>query len=455
MGKKVWLISIGIVIILLTSIIIVYRQPLSEEELVGGGTDDWLNGNSEDLSNFLVPRDQTEFDWANMTEAPSWRIGDKWTYEGRLDATSVVDDAGVEGAAINDLITGTANLRVDNISLMEFSGEESLTYSLHLWGTFSGVATFPVPLLQTYTDTLVVTYDAYEYIRVSDLSLMQKDESLRIDFEHPFGVEEIAEIQIISQYSPPLEWWDFPLGINETWLGNHEISENYSGNSDYVSLPSEDNKIQRNWRLVNIEEGVGKDLHQDCTNSRNVTAFDEENKAAAWRWFCPDVGQWSWRVGEVPLGVTGDFRLLSYEPSSTRESTPAVQVELMHQGVNKSVEVAVWVNVTYQNISMAGAQGVVYYGCCTAIPFTTDSNGSAFLMLNASNQFDPSPTYDDLASHGIIALLNETEGVGIASLTLYGSALGLVIREYGANEQWLPQEVGVNNLNIAAAAFNW
>ncbi|HIG03685.1 MAG TPA: hypothetical protein EYQ53_04825 [Candidatus Poseidoniales archaeon] len=453
MRLRTWAIAFSIVALILASIVLVFQQPPQEVVNSGEGRDDWLNGEAKDLSDYIVQRQQNDFDWANMTEAPTWRIGDKWTYDGRLDASSVIDDAGVEGAAINDLLTGDSFLQVDDLSIMQFSGEDTLTYSLHLWGTFSGLATFPVPLLQTYTDTLVVRYDAYEYIRMSDLAIMNKSENLQIEFEHPFGVESIADISIESTYNPPLEWWDFPLGLNETWLANHEITEIYSGSSNYVDLPTEDEKEQNNWRFINIEEGFGKDQNSDCNNSRNVTAFNEENKAKAWRWFCPSVGQWSWRVGEVPLGVTGDFRLTSYQPSSTRESTPEISVEMMQRGVNKSITVGLWVNSTYQNMSFAGVQGELFYGCCEIISFTTDENGSAWITLNSGNNFDTTPTFDDLASHGIIAKINGTDQAGIASLTIYGSALGEELRTNGATQQWQPHSLGIHHLSIAASVL--
>ncbi|HIO94505.1 MAG TPA: hypothetical protein EYN46_04050 [Candidatus Poseidoniales archaeon] len=460
MRWRIVLFASATVFALLTATILVMRNPAPPPPPETVNSSDWLNSNTtENLSAFLVPKDKTDFDWENMSDGATWRIGDKWLYDGRLDASSVIDDAEIPDARIDDLLRGNALLEVTNISWMEWEGEQSLTYVVELAGSFSGPAIFPVPLIETLAGDLLVEYHATEYIRVSDHATHRLVESLTLDFEYDYeigiGLEPIADLYIVTNNSPAIEWWDFPLAINETWLSEVEETKTYTGTSDYVELPEEDEVEDVYRRLVATEQGQGKDTHPDCVDATNVTAFDKENKISSWRWYCPDIGTWSWRVGEVPLGVTGDFRLLEYIPAETRALSPTLTIELSPPATNKSTIIEIWINASQGNASVAEISGEIIYGCCTSIAFSTAINGSAWLELNVSNRIDDTSTFDDLASHGIIAIVSNSDQMAMASITLYGSVLGEQVRNTGGQWQWSPLDVSVHNAAIISSVIRW
>ena len=380
MRWKIVLFAIAVVIGMLTAAILVMRNPAPPpvEDVVSSS--DWLNsGISEDLSEFLKPKDRTDFDWENMSDGQAWRIGDQWVYDGNLDATAVIDDAGVEGARIDEVLRGNATMQVVNITVMDWEGVGTLTYELQFSGSFNGPAIFPVPLIETLAGVLQVGYDATEYVRADDHATLQLIEHLTIDFEYDTGIvtgtEPIADIHITTNNSPAIEWWDYPIGLNETWLSEVEESKSYSGDSTYVTLPEEDEVEDVFRRFVATERGQGKDEHTDCTNATNVTSFDRDGKPTGWRWYCDEIGTWSWRVGEVPLGVTGDFRILEYIPAESRLTSPTLTVELSPPATNKSTIIDVWINASFGNQTVSNISGFLIYDCCTNISFTIVENG--------------------------------------------------------------------------------
>ena len=138
MRWRIVLFAVLTVVALLTAAILVMRNPAPPppEEMISSS--DWLNsGTTQDLSEFLKPKDRTDFDWENMSDGVGWAIGDKWIYEGRLDASAVIDDAGIPEARIDDLLRGNTTVEVTNISWMEWEGETSLTYEVVLTGYFT------------------------------------------------------------------------------------------------------------------------------------------------------------------------------------------------------------------------------------------------------------------------------------------------------------------------------
>ena len=109
MRWRVLLFALATIFILLASAILVMRNPAPPPPPETVNSSDWLNsGRVENLSAFLVPKDRTDFDWENMSDGATWRIGDKWLYNGSLDASAVIEDAEIPDARIDDLLRGNS-----------------------------------------------------------------------------------------------------------------------------------------------------------------------------------------------------------------------------------------------------------------------------------------------------------------------------------------------------------
>ena len=72
------------------------------------------------------------------TDVPSWRIGDKWTYETKFDVAQLIAQANVS-ASLNTL-TGDTVYEVSDILFVTTNGVQNLVYTLNISGEFSSAS---------------------------------------------------------------------------------------------------------------------------------------------------------------------------------------------------------------------------------------------------------------------------------------------------------------------------
>ena len=72
------------------------------------------------------------------TDVPSWRIGDKWTYETKFDVAQLIAQANVS-ASLNTL-TGDTVYEVADILFVTTNGVQNLVYTLNISGEFSSAS---------------------------------------------------------------------------------------------------------------------------------------------------------------------------------------------------------------------------------------------------------------------------------------------------------------------------
>ena len=84
----------------------------------------------------------------SSTDVPSWRIGDKWTYETQFDVAQLIAQANVS-ASLNTL-TGDTVYEIDDIFFITVDGVQTLAYKMVIEGSFSsgnGGATLELSLI--------------------------------------------------------------------------------------------------------------------------------------------------------------------------------------------------------------------------------------------------------------------------------------------------------------------
>ena len=84
-----------------------------------------------------------------------------------------------------------------------------------------------------------------------------------------------------------------------------------------------------------------------------------------------------------------------------------------------------------------------------------DVSLSTVIELNVSNQIDDTSTFDDLASHGILAKIDDSDQMAMATVTIYGSLLGESVRNTGGQWQWDPLRLGVHNAAVISSVIRW
>ena len=151
-----------------------------------------------------------------VTDVPSWRIGDKWTYETLFDVAQLIAQANVS-ASLNTL-TGDTIYEIEDIFFINVDGVQTLAYKMKIEGEFSsgnGGAT-----LEGVSGRLDIDYVGEDVIRVRDLATINSQFELDVNFA-PFNLgflsQNLATIEFDTFYNPPKEKYDFPIRLGDQW----------------------------------------------------------------------------------------------------------------------------------------------------------------------------------------------------------------------------------------------
>ncbi len=346
-------------------------------------------------------------------DVPSWRLGDEWVYDGYFNVAGLIASGGVSSNV--QTLTGDMVSVLESIDIMTVENRSSLVYTVESIGAFraNGVT------LDTYSGDLIVDYLGVEEYRASDLSLISRSMALNVDFS-TFGgfiTIDVADVTILTSYSPPLEVYDFPLAVGENWESSYTVTVQWSGSSDYIALPADETTQSESDHVV---VGIGNPgvPYTGCGNSYNITTYNSTTGAVTdFVWYCPQVEGDAWRHFEQDLGLILDFKLKGYTPASQSRVitvTPAFPAWI------PDADLGAWVNVTDAGGSPISGESVEfrYEAESDTRTLSTAANGSVFAVFNTGHFTDPSPTTFDYASHGVIGWISSSNQIGVSTLTL-------------------------------------
>ncbi len=371
---------------------------------------------------------QTMRNWT--AEMPTWNIGDAWSYDVVLDAVALVEETAELEDAELDFLYGSALMEVTAIGEVEVDGVTTPVYTVVTSGTFIGAGRdFPAPFIGTVDGNLIAEFTLTERLRVSDLALVSYDKRLVFTFEAIVAfvtqTVDISDSTESSTYNPPMEFYDFPLALDDSWniVTNH--TSEYVGGSDLVSVPAEpESFIEERTFFINR---TLESPFSGCENSTEIWMVDNKGEEEELRVWCNAVNQYSHRwTNDIALGgVNATMVLTAYAPASASHMI-SVSIEPNRSALNSEVTVNITVTDSSGN-PITGASGYLYHRTTTMV-FTTGANGSDTILLNVGNSMDDTPTAEDWATDGVVAILLADQVVGVATLTLEGSSIGGVLR---------------------------
>ncbi len=433
--------AILIAIILLFSVMSSTTIGLGNESIIQFIQSDGDSSNQESGNN--SSSNQTlEENITNWTAfSPVWNVGDTWTYSATLDAQELVDrDSNLQGAFL-DLLLGTATLVILGVEEIDVSGEITPVYRTQTSALVVGNGyDFPVPnplndgSILTIDGVLTSSYVNTEYLRVGDLALVKYDKHLIMEVTAEIlglgQTVEVANYIESGQYTPPLEYYDFPLSENESWNLVTNLTKTFTkiGTSDLITIdiPTEPEYYDQEWSfLINATGEVG---FSGCEDSTLIWMLDEEGEVEEWRWWCPAVGQYAVRwTDDIALdGVNASLVLVDYQPAN---QVMSISIDISNNSTPLNSEIDSWVNITDSNGQpVVNKSGYLYLRGIQRISFVTDENGSAELRIMVGNSMDNTPTAQDWGTHGVVAYLHSDQTVGSTTITLEGSAIGGLLR---------------------------
>lgn len=395
----------------------------------------------------LVEQHPPQFSVENpgASDVPTWKVGDKWIYAGTFDPTKLVTDSGVQ-ATVGE-INGDSTAEVMAITERTVDNKSVLAYTLRTSANFdkSGVS------LDGYSGNVYITFEQTEYLRVSDLSSMRSDLELYIRFV-PFGLSSLAQIlgdiTITNTYSPVNEVYDFPIRADEQWTTTTTASTAWSGSSDYITpfpVPTTDTN-STTWEVTNIgkpRNSYGLTIgYGGCNASYELTSINSNGEPTGYRWYCPEARNFAWLHTEDDIGLVIDFRLKQYIPLDStgldQYTNPGVRDECLAVDLESKITalntpMGVWVNASSSCFSTtSGIPVEIRHEATGNVQLaTTESNGSAYVVIDAGDERDPSGSALDWASHGIVARIQPSAGssfgtsVGSTTVTLDEYLIGL------------------------------
>ncbi|MEC8171460.1 MAG: hypothetical protein VX057_03945, partial [Candidatus Thermoplasmatota archaeon] len=185
-------------------------------------------------------------------DVPIWRVNDNWMYDGFLDVGDFVADSGVSTNV--ETLDGSLDRTVQDIYLMEIDGKETLVYEVESVGEYESDGAIQI---DGTSGCLYVDMQTTEIIRVSDLATYSQEVTIDVYFDPLFfGCaawlrQDIGELVVENTYEPPLENYDFPISVGESWEMDYEQATDYSGSSNYVDIPEDSSDSNStSWSVV-------------------------------------------------------------------------------------------------------------------------------------------------------------------------------------------------------------
>ena len=347
-------------------------------------------------------------------DTPSWKINDRWVYDGELDVYDFIASSGVS-TNVNTL-TGTLDVQVTDVLEIDIGGVQTIAYE----ATGQGDYRADNIQLEGQNGDVIVEMETVSLIRASDMAVISQTATIDIEFDGPWWVCllincNIASITAANEYWPPLERHDFPLYVGDSWVNNYTVNTTYSGTSAYVDIPQDSSEQVETTSTV-VQAGYPGVSHSGCAVSYNVTATDVNGSIVGYGWHCDSIGNDVLTLNEVTLGLMAEHEIQS---SNLAFRSTEVHVGLGYPLSPFNLESPIWVNVTdssgtpLQDTNVEVSYDATGFGTTV----TTASNGSAFLSLDYGAYGDDSYVVGEYGSHGILARVG-TDDIGVSTVTL-------------------------------------
>ena len=365
-------------------------------------------------------------------DVPTWRIGDKYTYETQFDVQQLIQQANV-AASLNTL-TGDTVYEITDIFFINVDNIQTLAYKMEIEGDFSSGNSGAT--LEGVSGRLDIGYSGEDIVRVRDMAVINSEITLDVRFL-PFNLgflgQDIAEISFDTSYSPPKEKYDFPIHTGDQWYMDFFASTSVSGDSDYFDPSEFDTAGPENnsWQITanGVPTEDGKNIaYSGCADSYKVNEWNQTGVSQGFNWYCPDVRYNSWMRVSNAAGFTIDWLLKRYEPAGSSGVNPTsnpgtrdIEIDIGLQGIATLPNVEQTIFVDYSGSS--GTQPntnlqLRYEMDSTLLNPTTDANGQATVVLNSSDVVDTTPSSDDFSSNGLIIWDPQSEIIGAATIVI-------------------------------------
>ena len=370
------------------------------------------------------------------SDVPVWRVSDNWMYDGYLDVADFVAGSGVTTDV--ETLEGTLDRTVEDVYVTDIEDNDTLVYRVVSVGEYDSDG--PISIDGT-NGCLFVEIVTDEIMRASDLATYSQEASVNVYFWPSFfGTcvswlnESIGVLSVENTFVPPLENYDFPISVGESWQMGYQQDIEFSGSSNYVDIPNDTSDTNSSsWTVVS--QGNSGVSYPGCYQSYNVTNYDSNGDEVGYNWFCPAIR------GEIKssfvqaFGFVAVHELIAYQPViRSKEITIDVEYPLSPT----DLEISTWINVTQGGQPVSGQSLQFRYESENYTEnITTEANGSYHLNINSGSQPDNSVGQGELGSHGLVAWIGTSRIIGAKTLIIDSNIheIDLVTKNEGVTVQ--------------------
>ena len=338
-------------------------------------------------------------------------------YDGYLDVADFVAGSGVTTNV--ETLEGTLDRTVEDVYVTDIEDNDTLVYRVVSIGEYDSDG----PINIDGTDgCLFVEIVTNETLRASDLATYSQEASVNVYFWPSFfGTcvswlnQSIGVLSVENTFVPPLENYDFPISVGESWQMEYQQDIEFSGSSNYVDIPDDTSDTNSSsWTVVS--QGNSGVSYPGCYQSFNVTNYDSNGDEVGYNWFCPAVR------GEIKssfvqaFGFVAVHELVTYQPViRSKEITIDVEYPLSPT----DLEISTWINVTQGGQPVSGQSLQFRYESENYTEnITTEANGSYHLTINSGSRPDNSVGQGELGSHGLVAWIETSRIIGAKTLII-------------------------------------
>lgn len=360
-------------------------------------------------------------------------VGDTWKYYTELEVASLIDptDPNWYGTEINQPLIGETTRTVENIISVEYKSKNYTVYEVKQEGFYTGVGTFPAPVLGLITGTMLVDYSSTLWIRVSDHATLKELTDIKIDLEHLAGVELLLDTQIDREYDTDAEYYDFPTLWNESWTQTYIQNETWNGNAAYFTPPENEKKIERAYSYKNYS--APPLIWPGCENSSYVEQTNSEGEKTKYRWFCPSIRgtvvEWT---SDIILGVPAYLELVTFASGNEQNVDFRFDFNMNFDINNVTLNSLIEFNLTIILDNQTSLENehvrINYLG--EYYIWKLNNTNSVFVNFSSNINRDSTTTLYDWASHGMVVELQNYDFLTTLTITLNSSTIaeGIALR---------------------------
>ena len=163
-------------------------------------------------------------------QKPNWEIGDYWNYEGNY---SVSEETSFENMSVKietNADNVSLNLSVENIETINIQGKNFTCYKTKMITSSSGRISITGNLGGkpiNYNGNFDIKGNGYLYFTTSRLAVAKNDLTINISTDIPLPNMPSGAMNAIMEYSPPLNFMDFPVENGEKWTASSNVTVYY------------------------------------------------------------------------------------------------------------------------------------------------------------------------------------------------------------------------------------